>query len=422
MLLCAGWGSNQFTPMILVYHQSLGLSTGTLEAMFGFYALGLAPGLLVAGAIADARGRRPVVVAAAAFGLLGSVALLAAGHVTTLLFVGRFLIGLSSGAAFSAGTVWLRELSLEPRGGASAQAIARRTVVCMTVGFALGPIVAGALAQWGPRPRVVPFTPHVLLSTLVLFALLRVPETLPPERKGKLGSRAVRTMLESMPALRTARFRFVIAPMAPWIFAAPAIAFALLPSIVGTESESNGVLITAAITALTAFAGVAAQAVARRLETRGGTRLTAIVGLFALIAALVVSAGAAQAHDSWLLVPTSLLFGGAYGLCLVAGLAEVQQLADPQAQSGLTAAFYAITYIGFAAPYAITLAAHEAGYPAWLLVTAAIAAATVLQVARATRSDDLRDRLPATVAPAPEKTGACRSSQRAAGSHEALTK
>ena len=44
-----GWGSNQFTPMLLVYSHTLGLGTGTLEAMFGAYALGLIPGLLIAG-------------------------------------------------------------------------------------------------------------------------------------------------------------------------------------------------------------------------------------------------------------------------------------------------------------------------------------------------------------------------------------
>jgi hypothetical protein len=30
-LLGVGWGANQFTPLLLVYHQALGLSTGTLE-------------------------------------------------------------------------------------------------------------------------------------------------------------------------------------------------------------------------------------------------------------------------------------------------------------------------------------------------------------------------------------------------------
>lgn len=54
VLLGAGWGSNQITPMLLVYGETLGLGTGTLEAMFGVYALGLIPGLLLAGPLSDA--------------------------------------------------------------------------------------------------------------------------------------------------------------------------------------------------------------------------------------------------------------------------------------------------------------------------------------------------------------------------------
>jgi MFS family permease len=66
VLFGTGWGSNQFTPLLLVYRHTLGVGTGTLEAMFGFYALGLIPGLLLAGPLSDARGRRKVVLAAAA--------------------------------------------------------------------------------------------------------------------------------------------------------------------------------------------------------------------------------------------------------------------------------------------------------------------------------------------------------------------
>jgi MFS family permease len=389
MLLCAGWGSNQFTPMLLVYHRALGLSTGTLEAMFGFYALGLVPGLLVTGTLSDARGRRPVVLSAAAFGLLGSLALLGAGHSTALLFVGRFLIGLSSGAAFSAGTVWLRELSLEPWGDASAQVTARRTVVAMTIGFALGPLVSGALARWGPLARVLPYAPHVVLSAVVFVGLLTVPETV----ADRSSTQVLDPLRRALPAMRSARFRFVLVPMAPWVFAAPAIAFALLPSVVGAERDSNGVLLAAGVTALTSFAGVAAQAVARRLETMGGSRLAAIAGLLAFVAGALVGALAASEHDSWLLIPTSVLFGGAYGLCLVAGLADVQQLADAQAQAGLTAVFYALMYVGFAAPYLISLVAAVVSYSSLLLFTAVLAFATVIQIAYASAArDGRRDR------------------------------
>src|ERR687892_256696 len=64
-LLGAGWGSNQFTPMLLVYGEHAGVGTSTRTALFGAYAIGLVPGLLLGGPLADARGRRPVVLAAA---------------------------------------------------------------------------------------------------------------------------------------------------------------------------------------------------------------------------------------------------------------------------------------------------------------------------------------------------------------------
>ena len=49
VLLGTGWGAQQFTPMLLVYSRTLGLATGTLEALFGVYALSLIPGLLLGG-------------------------------------------------------------------------------------------------------------------------------------------------------------------------------------------------------------------------------------------------------------------------------------------------------------------------------------------------------------------------------------
>src|SRR5437868_527518 len=122
VLAGAGWGSNQFTPMLLVYHARLGLSTSTLEALFGAYAAGLIPGLLLAGRWSDAHGRRPVGIAAAVLSLLASACLVVGAHVIALVFVGRLLAGLGAAAAFGVGTAWLREASLPPFGDADASA------------------------------------------------------------------------------------------------------------------------------------------------------------------------------------------------------------------------------------------------------------------------------------------------------------
>jgi hypothetical protein len=90
-------------------------------------------------------------------------------------------------------------------------------------------------------------------------------------------------------------------------------------------------------------------------------------------------------------VPCSIVLGGAYGLCLVAGLVEIQRIADQRALAGLTAVYYALTYLGFAAPYLIALGAHVTSYSILLAIAAALALATAGLV---TRSGQARSPLP----------------------------
>jgi MFS family permease len=374
VLIGAGWGSNQFTPMLLVYHARLGLSTATLEALFGAYAAGLIPGLLLAGRWSDRHGRRAVGISAAALSLLASLVLIAGAHRLALLFVGRLLAGLSSGAAFGVGTAWLREASLPPFGDTDHATIARRAAVAMTMGFALGPLVAGVLAQWAPDAGVVPYLPHVALMLAVLPSLWAVPETV----KQASGEEETRRLSPAS----TRRFRRLVVPMAPWVFAAPAIGFALLPSVVGVGGSADGVALTATITAVTAVSGVVIQPLARRLEGATRDATGGVVGLVVLAFGLVVGALAADLREVWLLVPGGVVLGSAYGICLVAGLLEVQRLAPEGSLAALTATFYVFTYLGFAAPYLLALAANAASYAVLLLIAGGLALLTAALVRR----------------------------------------
>ena len=100
----------------------------------------------------------------------------------------------------------------------------------------------------GSGPAIVPYLPHIVLMGFVLFLVGNAPETVTP--------RPGRGLRISLPGIRSRRFLRVVAPMAPWVFAAPAIAFALLPSVVGAAHAEDGAAVTAAITALCALAGV----------------------------------------------------------------------------------------------------------------------------------------------------------------------
>jgi len=205
---------------------------------------------------------------------------------------------------------------------------------------------------------------------VVLAAMRRTPETVTRSTHW--------TLRGSLPSISNERFVGVVAPMAPWVFAAPAIAFALLPSIVDAGSALDGIALTAAITCLCALSGVLVQPLGRRLDAAGNRAAT--TGLLLLTAGLLLAAVTAHADAIWLLVPSAIVLGSAYGLCLVAGLAEIHRIADDRSLASLTAAYYALTYLGFAAPYLLSLATRLTSYAVLLTITAALALATTALV------------------------------------------
>jgi hypothetical protein len=83
-------------------------------------------------------------------------------------------------------------------------------------------------------------------------------------------------------------------------------------------------------------------------------------------------------------------------MCLVAGLVEIQRLAHTDGLAGLTAAYYAQTYVGFAVPDVLAVSSHLVSYPVLLAITAGLALATASHVALASGRSSV-----ATAAPWP---------------------
>jgi hypothetical protein len=375
-MFAVGWGANQFASLLLAYRLHRGLSEGTGDALFGVYALGLIPALLVLGPISDARGRRTVTCGAAVVSALASCALIGGAHALALLYLGRLLAGLASGAAFAAGTAWVKELSAPPHDpSATAEAAARRAAMALTAGFGAGPLVAGLLAQWAPDPLLVAYLPHLIVTGLVLGGALRAPETVVPGpgRRSILVSSAT-----------TRRVRGVVAPAAPWVFVAPSVAFAALPALVAGALGSFEVGFAALAAAFTLSVGVGVQPLARRLD-RAGPGHGLLLGVGACLLGLLLAALAAD-RVSWpLVIPADLLLGAGYGLCLVSGLLEVHALAGPGELASLTAIFYALTYVGFAAPLIVAELGRLVSAPVVLLGGAGLAALVLLVLARGLR-------------------------------------
>jgi predicted MFS family arabinose efflux permease len=366
------WGANQFAPMLLVYPDELGISAATAQATFGLYAIGLVPGLLLGGPLSDRRGRRPVLTAALVASVLASSLLLAGGSAVGWLFAGRLVAGMASGAAFSAGSAWIKELAPADFPGLGA----RRAVVAMTAGFAVGPLVAGALAEWAPAPTVVPYVPHLVIACAGVPLALLAPETV-------IGRPSVARRFSE---LRNPRFQHVVAPLAPWVFGAAAIPMAYLPGVVQHRIGDSALVFGAVVAALTAAAGIAIQPIARRVD--GPDRPRLLIGALSLVVAgMLIAADSAADSSPALVVVAAIVLGAAYGALQVCGLLEVQRLAPPTALAGMTAVYQAFSYLGFALPFLLAALAGTLAPATGLVLLAALAALTLAVTARASVSD-----------------------------------
>lgn len=341
-MFAVGWGSNQFSPMLVVYRDELGLSDETRALLFGVYAVGLIPGLLLGGRASDRRGRRRVVVPFVLLSPIATLVLVLFRAEVVGLAAGRMLAGVCSGVVFGAATAWVRELSV----GEAAGVAARRAAVALTCGFAIGPLVASVVAEYAPHPLWVPYLPHLALGAAAALLILptREPEV---ERSGAVQRGFVPT------ACRSPRFARTVAIVAPWVFASASIPFAVLPGEVGGDS-GGAILLAGAAGSLALLTGVAIQPAARRLEDRRALAAGA-VGLIATVVGLGVGVVALADESRALVMLSAPLFGIGYGCVLISGLRETERIADPAELGATVSVFYALTYIGFATPYLVGL-------------------------------------------------------------------
>src|ERR1700710_1102905 len=75
VLLVTGWVANHFVALMPTISDRQHLSPATLDAIFGIYAVGLLPGLLIGGRASDAFGRQAVALTGSATAVIGTVAM-----------------------------------------------------------------------------------------------------------------------------------------------------------------------------------------------------------------------------------------------------------------------------------------------------------------------------------------------------------
>lgn len=336
MIGVAFMGSGLVTPLYEIYQKAFHFSEITLTLVYAAYVVGNLGALLSLGRFSDQVGRRPVAVVSVLIGMV-SVLFFLFAESTIWLVAGRVLSGVAVGLASGTGTAWLSDLNDDKL---------RATVIATAAngfGFALGPILAAALAQYTEAPLRYPFFAYIPFLVAIGVLVWRAPETIKPEKR--VDARALLTPRVGVPAAIRSEF---IAPAVTVFgtFALVGFYAALIPTILAQALREPQAIGGGAIVFELAFlAGIAAIA-ARDIPSR-----TAMLITLALLLPSVAGLLLAQTAHSML----SLVLATACGaLCWALGyrgsLQVVNVIAPADRRAEVASSYYIVGFVGNSVP------------------------------------------------------------------------
>lgn len=327
-------GSNLPTPLYPAYQKAFGLSPLVVTLVYSTYALTVMPCLLVFGPLSDAVGRRRTLIPAIVVAIVAAGAFAAATGVV-LLFVAQVFEGVSMGAI--QGTAVPALIEVEPSGDVDRASLVGSAAT--VGGAAVGPLLAGVLAQYVAWPRRAPFLVEIVLLGTALVLLMR----LFPHDAGS--GRRWRPRRPSVPA----EIRRGFAAAASSAFLAWAVAslfLSLVPSyIVEAAHTRNAALIGAAAAAMLACSAVV-QITGRRMSAVRSQAL----GLLFVTASAAGLIAVAHVESFAPVVVAGVLAGVGLGFAFRGSLQAVNGMAPADRKGEVVASYYLIVYLGTALP------------------------------------------------------------------------
>tara|TARA_R110002049_G_scaffold307712_1_gene509014 strand:- start:2256 stop:3377 length:1122 start_codon:yes stop_codon:yes gene_type:complete len=318
---------NLQAPLYNAYASESDVGTTAVTVAFAAYVGGLMPTLLLLGGLSDRIGRRIPIALALILGALAT-ALLVQSPSWTSLVVARFLLGIGTGLATTAGTAYMTEILGADRAKSAALIVTSAT----SLGFGGGALATGvSLAVQGPGLLPASYIALFVAAPVLAVIALGLPRIDKPKQVSLV--------------------RLPVFPAGTWVFgAAMALAWSttgMTIAVVPLELAANdlggwtGLVIFLAI-----FVGFLCQPFARRMTNE---RALALGFVLIPLGFLVLLAGVWMKILAFVLIGTCITSTASYGFTYLASLAEVS-LRAPDDRARATAGLFVYAYFGFSLP------------------------------------------------------------------------
>ena len=365
-LLVLTMGTSTLTPLLPLYQQDFGLSTGTATLLFVTYTITVCPTMLIAGNLSDRLGRKRILLPAMAVMTLASLVFALAESVP-LLFAGRVLQGLAIGGFLGVGSAFVVD---HARRGSKALAAALAGVF-FRLGFGLGPGIAGITAEYAADPRHLIFEIHMALMVVGMIAIATASETLMRRQRGE----PFRIRI-GVPRGQALGFLTFVAPAAFMMSFIEGTVLSVVPIFVVETLGVENLAVVGAIGFLVLAVGGVAPFVARNLEPRRSVIFG--VGCSAALSFLIVASS--QLDAVGLVVFAAGAIGFINGFILYGATVIAGTIVPIQERGKLMSLVYTFAYAGTVPTVALGYLADGIGLTGSLLVFSIAATAIAIFV------------------------------------------
>lgn len=318
---------NLQAPLYDAYASESDVGATAVTVAFAAYVGGLMPTLLLLGGLSDRIGRRIPIALALILGTVATTLLVQAPSWISLV-IARFILGIGTGLATTAGTAYMTEILGADRAKNAALIVTSAT----SLGFGGGALATGiSLGLQGHT--LLPASYVALIVAAPVLALIAL--TLPRIDKPRPVS------LVRLPVFPTGTWVFGAAMALAWSTTGMTIAVVPLELAENNLGGWTGLVIFLAI-----FVGFLCQPIARRM-TNG--RALALGFILIPLGFLVLLAGVWMKVLAFVLLGTCITSAASYGFTYLASLAEVS-LRAPDDRARATAGLFVYAYFGFSLP------------------------------------------------------------------------
>ncbi|MFH7767377.1 MFS transporter [Acinetobacter sp. BSP-28] len=336
LALCIGtMGTALASPLYPIYQQLWHLLPSHITYIFVTYMLGCLATLLFLGRTSNSIGFLKTLELGLVIITLGLLLSMFANNVLWL-SLGRFIIGIASGLMTTSALIGLMWSIPESHKSHAPQL----SSVITAVGFGLGPLVGGLIAQFSATPLFTPYIPVIVGAMLCFVGLLRLPQ---PEFSAQAFS--IAPHLERPEAQFHAEF-YITGLTAFCAFAAFSLFASLSPSFVQFIIPWHGPLVSGlAITCILLISAMV-QYFSRSIPARKCLNY----GLYTLLFSLLILGLCIYLHWSFLFFISDVLVGVGHGLALIGAFGLIHAMTNLHNRAAVMSTYLFVAYLGTILP------------------------------------------------------------------------